>query len=261
MLMTSAMVFWEARGSIDVPVIPYRSIATDKAVFPVSVMGKTKRVCELMVGAFASKGLNACSVRFGNVLGSNGSVLTVFQEQIAKGGPVTITSPCMERYFMTVSEASSLVLQAASMDTRGDICVLDMGKPIKIKDLAENLIVLSGFAPETDIPINYTGLREGERLTETLFYDDSIVLPSGHEGISIERCVVDYERVLRRVQALSDAVYDLTSEQMNYLVDEIIGCADAPEPPGRRSGEGASGSAVGRGFGLSPCRETARAGA
>jgi FlaA1/EpsC-like NDP-sugar epimerase len=201
------------------------AISTDKAVRPVSVMGKTKRICELMVGAFASRGLKACCVRFGNVLGSEGSVVAVFKEQIARGGPLTITSPSMERFFMTVSEATSLVLQAASMGEGGSIYVLDMGKPIKIKDLAENLIVLSGFTPEADIKINYTGLREGERLSETLFYDDSIVRPSGYDGIAVERSVVDCEEVLKKVQTLSDAVYDLTSEQMSDIMDAIVSCA------------------------------------
>jgi FlaA1/EpsC-like NDP-sugar epimerase len=232
------------------------AVSTDKAVCPISVMGKTKRICELMVGSFASKGFNACSVRFGNVLGSNGSVITVFQEQIAEGGPVTITSPYMERYFMTVAEATSLVLQAASMGTRGDICVLDMGKPIRIKELAENLIVLSGFTPEVDIKINYTGLRDGERLSESLFYDDSIVLPSGYDGIAIERCIVDYAEVLKKVQILSDTIYDLSSAQMNCLVDEIMACAGAPGSRKRRSEEGVS-----RDCGSPALRETARAGA
>jgi FlaA1/EpsC-like NDP-sugar epimerase len=131
----------------------------------------------------------------------------------------------MERFFMTVSEATSLVLQAASMGEGGSIYVLDMGKPIKIKDLAENLIVLSGFTPEADIKINYTGLREGERLSETLFYDDSIVRPSGYDGIAVERSVVDCEEVLKKVQTLSDAVYDLTSEQMSDIMDAIVSCA------------------------------------
>jgi FlaA1/EpsC-like NDP-sugar epimerase len=206
------------------------AISTDKAVHPISVMGKTKRVCELLVGAFASRGLKACSVRFGNVLGSNGSVVTVFQEQICRGGPLTITSPSMERFFMTVAEATSLVFQAASIGEGGNIYVLDMGKPIKIKDLAENLIVLSGFTPGVDIKINYTGLRDGERLSETLFYDDSVVLPSGYAGISIERSFVDYEEVLKKVQTLSETVYDLSAEQMKETVDSIVSCAGFKSP-------------------------------
>jgi FlaA1/EpsC-like NDP-sugar epimerase len=206
------------------------AISTDKAVHPISVMGKTKRICELLVGAFASRGLNACSVRFGNVLGSNGSVVTVFQEQIARGGPVTITSPFIERFFMTVAEATSLVLQAASISEGGNIYVLDMGKPIKIKDLAENLIVLSGFTPEVDIKINYTGLREGERLSETLFYDDCVVRPSGYAGIAVERSFVDHEEVLKKVQTLTDAVYYLSTEQLNDAVDSVVSCARYQNP-------------------------------
>ena len=122
-------------------------------------------------------------MRFGNVLGSNGSVITVFQEQIRKGGPITITSPDMERYFMTIQEATSLVLQAGSGGGMGNIYVLDMGKPIKIKELAENLIILSGFSPGIDIKVDYTGVRAGEKLSEELFYQDCEVTQSMYKGM------------------------------------------------------------------------------
>ncbi len=194
-------------------------ISTDKAVYPVSVMGKTKRLCELLVQAYASMGLKASSVRFGNVLGSNGSVITVFQEQIKRGGPLTLTSPEMERYFMTVDEATSLVLQAGSIDAGGGTYVLDMGDPIKIKDLAESYIILCGHTPVDEIQILYTGVRAGEKLKEELFYRDRERCMSGCKGIFIERERIEPEHVLTEVSEIIDGVYDMGP-------GEIVGCMD-----------------------------------
>ncbi len=196
-------------------------ISTDKAVFPVSVMGKTKRLCELLVWAYTKKGVEGCSVRFGNVLGSNGSVITIFQDQIRHGGPVTITSPSMERYFMTVQEATSLVLQAGSIGRDGNIYVLDMGKPIKIKDLAENLIILSGLTPGVDIKINYTGIRAGEKLTERLFYDNNAV-ESVYRGIYIERNSIDQSFILDRLETIAGNIYQMQGNEINSAMDQII---------------------------------------
>lgn len=162
-------------------------ISTDKAVYPVSMMGRTKRLCELLIKEYALRGLAASAVRFGNVLGSNGSVVTVFREQIQRGGPVTVTSPRMARYFMTLDEAVSLVLQSATMPGTGDVYVLDMGDPIRIQDLAESMILLAGLTPGTDVPIRYTGAREGEKLSEELFHREAEVFSSDYPGITVEK--------------------------------------------------------------------------
>jgi len=161
-------------------------ISTDKAVEPSSVMGMTKRIAELYVQkAAVDTGRSYVSVRFGNVLGSRGSVVPLFQQQIAEGGPVTITDPKMERFFMTVQEAVQLVLQASAMGRKGEIFVLDMGDQVKIVDLAKDLIQLSGLSVGDDIEIIYTGLRPGEKLSERLFSDQEQPIKSLHEKILI----------------------------------------------------------------------------
>lgn len=157
------------------------ALSTDKAVAPSSVMGATKRVTELLLHTSGTSGFAA--VRFGNVLGSRGSVIPSMQAQISKGGPVTVTSADMERYFMTIPEAVSLVLGAGAMASGGEIYVLEMGRPVRILDLAENLIRLSGMVPHQDIEIVFSGVRPGEKLTEALVDEGENARPSGWEGI------------------------------------------------------------------------------
>lgn len=160
-------------------------ISSDKAVNPTNIMGATKRVAELMIRSFPPGGPRYVSVRFGNVLGSNGSVIPIFKQQIAAGGPVTITHPEIERFFMTIPEASQLVLQACTMGRGGEVFVLDMGKPVKILDLATQLIQLSGLELGRDIQIKFTGLRPGEKMYEELSLSEEDMLPTRHSKIKV----------------------------------------------------------------------------
>ena len=160
-------------------------ISSDKAVRPTNIMGATKRVAELLLLALQNGRTKYVAVRFGNVLGSNGSVIPTFKRQIAAGGPVTVTHPEMRRFFMTIPEACQLVLQAGVIGRGGQICVLDMGKPVKIVDLARNLILLSGLRPDEDIRIEFTGMRPGEKLYEELSTMLEDTAPTSHEKVRI----------------------------------------------------------------------------
>ncbi|MFQ5709795.1 MAG: SDR family NAD(P)-dependent oxidoreductase [bacterium] len=166
-------------------------ISTDKAVAPTSIMGASKRLAEFFVQALSKEKNRATkfsTVRFGNVLGSNGSVMTLFQKQIAKGGPVTITDPEMTRYFMTISEAVSLILYASTLGAGGEIFILDMGEPIKVVDMAKHFITLSGYEPDQEIPIQYVGRRPGEKLHEALWNQDEFPRPTACKKIYMTDC-------------------------------------------------------------------------
>ena len=160
-------------------------ISSDKAVRPTGIMGMTKRAAELLINSLRCESTKFVAVRFGNVLGSNGSVIPLFKSQIAAGGPVTVTHPEMRRYFMTIPEAAQLVLQASTMGKGGEVFVLDMGEPVKILDLARNLILLSGLRPNDDVAIEFTGMRPGEKLFEELNTSDENIVPTYHEKIKI----------------------------------------------------------------------------
>ncbi len=179
-------------------------ISTDKAVRPCSIMGATKRLAEVYVQALNSQGRTRfITVRFGNVLGSEGSVLQIFQRQIEAGGPVTVTHPDMKRYFMTISEACQLVLQAATQGKGGEIFVLDMGDPINIVDLAKDLIALSGLDPEKDIEIKFIGPRPGEKIFEELLNSETRIVPTPHEKILVvEADPTDYGTLWAGIQEL-----------------------------------------------------------
>ena len=170
-----------ARHNIDGFVL----ISSDKAVRSTNVMGATKRVGELLLQSMQNGGTQYVMVRFGNVLGSSGSVIPIFKKQIAAGGPVTVTHPEMRRYFMTIPEACQLVLQAAAIAEGGQVCVLDMGQPVKIVDLARNLILLSGLKPDEDIRIEYSGIRPGEKLYEELSTLLEDTMPTDHSKVRI----------------------------------------------------------------------------
>jgi FlaA1/EpsC-like NDP-sugar epimerase len=196
-------------AALSVGVEQFVLISTDKAVNPASVMGATKRIAELLVQELDRRGRTRFTiVRFGNVLGSAGSVVPLFAEQIRKGGPVTVTHPEIKRYFMTIPESVQLILQASVMGQGGDVFVLDMGEQIRVADLARNMILLSGHIPDQDIKIVYAGLRPGEKMYEELFDQDERVEPTSHD--KIKRAVsqaatgpCESDRNLRELEALT----------------------------------------------------------
>ena len=212
-------------------------ISSDKAVNPVNIMGASKCVAEMLVQQAAQRlGRHFVVVRFGNVLGSRGSVIPLFEKQIAAGGPVTITHPEMRRYFMTIPEAVQLVLQATAMGQGGNVLVLDMGEQIRILDLARDLIALSGLTPGEDIEIVFTGMRPGEKLYEELFGEGEIRMPTAHQEIQLAQssCRYTETELMERIDIVLDAARSGDDERLtdalSRLVPSYIPASQVPTP-------------------------------
>jgi len=228
-----------AQASCDNNVDRFVLISTDKAVNPTNIMGATKRIAELIVQAYNCKGkTDFIAVRFGNVLGSNGSVIPILKEQIKAGGPVTITHPDITRYFMTISEAASLVLQAAAIAKGGELFILDMGKPVKIDDLAKNLISAAGYKVGVDIEIKYTGLRPGEKLYEELMTEKEQVVNTCNKHIFvlkpqtvnlnvINKYIMDLRSSIKYdnneiYRAISKILPEFNSDKIGFCIEDVV---------------------------------------
>ncbi len=199
-------------------------ISTDKAVNPENMLGASKRIAEMYTEAQLDKyQTKYMTVRFGNVLDSEGSVVPLFREQIKSGGPVTVTHPDITRYFMTIPEACQLIMQASTLGSGGEIFVLDMGEPVKINKLAEQMIRLSGLIPNKDIDIEYTGLRSGEKMYEELFYENENCERTSHKKIFIAKYPdQDNEKIIKKIYKLVDINENVTNEMIELLVSDLV---------------------------------------
>ncbi len=202
-------------------------VSTDKAVNPTSIMGATKRICEMIIQMINAKSRTSyVAVRFGNVLGSHGSVVPIFEKQIKQGGPVTLTDKNITRYFMTISEAVGLILQAITFAEGGEIFVLDMGKQVRIYDLAVKLINMYGYEVDKDIKIEITGLRPGEKLYEELIINEEGLTKTLHEKILVTK-IMDYDRVkvkeeVEKLRELVNSEKEVTKEEIKKVLKEIV---------------------------------------